>query len=79
MRAADQGLWRHLEARRGELPRRIEARVIRPVLAGRSPPARGIDAVASARTAALLDPEGESLARCLADIARSPGLGIAAE
>jgi indolepyruvate ferredoxin oxidoreductase beta subunit len=57
----------------------IEARVIRPVLAGRIAAASGIDAVASARTAALLDPDGESLARCLADIARSPGLDIAAE
>jgi indolepyruvate ferredoxin oxidoreductase beta subunit len=58
---------------------RIEARVIRPVLAGRIAMAPGIDAIASARTAALLDPDGESLARCLADIERSPGLGIAAE
>jgi indolepyruvate ferredoxin oxidoreductase beta subunit len=57
----------------------IEAQVIRPVLAGRIAAARGIDAVASARTAALLDPDGESLARCLADIARNPGLDIAAE
>jgi indolepyruvate ferredoxin oxidoreductase beta subunit len=57
----------------------IEARVIRPVLAGRMAVARGIDAIASARTAALVDPEGEGLARCLADIERSPGFGIAAE
>jgi indolepyruvate ferredoxin oxidoreductase, beta subunit len=57
----------------------IEARVIRPVLAGRMAVARGIDAIASARTAALLDPDGEGLARCLADIERSPDLGIAAE
>jgi indolepyruvate ferredoxin oxidoreductase beta subunit len=57
----------------------IEARVIRPVLAGRMAVARGIDAIASARTAALLDPDGEGLARCLADIERSPGLGVAAE
>jgi indolepyruvate ferredoxin oxidoreductase beta subunit len=57
----------------------IEARVIRPVLAGNIPVARGTDAVASARTAALLDPDGEALGRCLADIARSPSLGIAAE
>jgi indolepyruvate ferredoxin oxidoreductase beta subunit len=57
----------------------IEARVIRPVLAGGIPIARGIDAIASARTAALLDPEGEALGRCLADIERGPGLGIAAE
>jgi indolepyruvate ferredoxin oxidoreductase, beta subunit len=57
----------------------IETRVIRPVLAGRMAAAHGIDAIASARTAALLDPEGEGLARCLADIERSPGLDIAAE
>jgi indolepyruvate ferredoxin oxidoreductase beta subunit len=57
----------------------IEARVIRPVLSGRIALQRGIDAVASARTAALLDPEGEALAKCLTDIARNPGLGIAAE
>jgi indolepyruvate ferredoxin oxidoreductase beta subunit len=46
----------------------IETRVIRPALAGRIAPARAIDAVASARTAALVDAEGESLQRCLADI-----------
>jgi indolepyruvate ferredoxin oxidoreductase, beta subunit len=57
----------------------IEARVIGPVLAGRMPLARGIDAVASARTAAFLDPEGEALASCLADIERGADLGIAAE
>ena len=57
----------------------IESRVIRPVLAGQISLPRGIDAIASARTAALLDPEGEALAKCLADIERSPGLGIAAE
>ena len=37
----------------------IEARVIAPVLEGRIPVRAGIDAIASARTAALLDPEGE--------------------
>jgi indolepyruvate ferredoxin oxidoreductase beta subunit len=57
----------------------IETRVIRLVLAGDIPLARGIDAIASARTAALLDPEGEALGRCLADIERGLGLGIAAE
>jgi indolepyruvate ferredoxin oxidoreductase beta subunit len=57
----------------------IETRVIRPVLAGDIPLARGIDAVASARTSALLDSEGEALGHCLADIERGPGLGIAAE
>jgi indolepyruvate ferredoxin oxidoreductase beta subunit len=57
----------------------IEARVIRPVLAGRIPVEAGIDAIASARMAALVDPEGESLARCLADIERQVALPIAAE
>jgi indolepyruvate ferredoxin oxidoreductase beta subunit len=57
----------------------IETQVIGAVLAGRIPVARGIDAIASARTAALVDPEGEALARCLTEIGRSPDLGIAAE
>jgi indolepyruvate ferredoxin oxidoreductase beta subunit len=48
----------------------IEAQVIRPILAGHIPLAQGADAIASARAAALVDPEGESLAKCLADIAR---------
>jgi indolepyruvate ferredoxin oxidoreductase beta subunit len=57
----------------------IEARVIRPALAGQIPLARAADAVASARTAALVDPEGESLAKCLAEIDGQPALRIAAE
>ena len=57
----------------------IEARLIGPVLAGRMTVERGIDAIASARTAALVDPEGEALARCLDEIERSSDLGIAAE
>jgi indolepyruvate ferredoxin oxidoreductase beta subunit len=48
----------------------IERQVIQPTLAGAIPLSRGIDAVASARVAALADPEGESLAKCLAEIAR---------
>jgi indolepyruvate ferredoxin oxidoreductase beta subunit len=59
--------------------RSIEARVIRPALAGALPPQRAADAVASARTAALVDPEGESLARCLAEIDGSGTFRIAAE
>jgi indolepyruvate ferredoxin oxidoreductase beta subunit len=59
--------------------RLIEARVIRPVLAGRIPLARGLDAVASARTAALADPEGEALARCLAELEERQPLPVAAE
>jgi indolepyruvate ferredoxin oxidoreductase beta subunit len=49
----------------------IESRIIRPVLAGQIPPDKGIDAIASARTAALTDSEGESLATCLAEIERT--------
>jgi indolepyruvate ferredoxin oxidoreductase, beta subunit len=57
----------------------IEAQVIRPALSGAMPLARAIDAVASARTAALADPEGESLAKCLAEIAQVRQLDVAAE
>jgi indolepyruvate ferredoxin oxidoreductase beta subunit len=59
--------------------RSIEARVIRPALAGHIPPQRTADAVASARTAALVDPEGESLAKCLAEIDGTGTFRIAAE
>jgi indolepyruvate ferredoxin oxidoreductase beta subunit len=56
----------------------IETRVIRPALAGQIPPQRAPDAVASARAAALVDPEGEGLARCLMAIDGEPRL-MAAE
>ncbi|MBX6328147.1 MAG: indolepyruvate oxidoreductase subunit beta family protein [Pseudolabrys sp.] len=59
--------------------RLIETRVIRPALAGGLPPAKAADAVASARTAALKDPEGESLAKCLAEIDARVPLPAAAE
>jgi indolepyruvate ferredoxin oxidoreductase beta subunit len=59
--------------------RTIEDRVVRPALAGQIPAERAADAVASARTAALLDPEGESLARCLAGIDGQAALRVAAE
>jgi indolepyruvate ferredoxin oxidoreductase beta subunit len=59
--------------------RTIEARVIRPALAGDMPAARAVDAIASARTAALVDPEGESLARCLAALDPQDSFRIAAE
>jgi indolepyruvate ferredoxin oxidoreductase beta subunit len=59
--------------------RTIETRVIRPILAGSMPLARGADAIASARTAALVDPDGESLARCLDDIEAQSAMRIAAE
>ncbi len=57
----------------------IEARVVVPVLEGRIPVRAGIDAIASARTAALLDPEGEGLARALAAIDAQVALPLAAE
>ena len=59
--------------------RLIETRVIAPVLAGRIALRRGIDAIASARAAALLDPDGEALTRCLAELEQDSSLGIAAE
>jgi len=59
--------------------RAVKTRVIRPALAGQIPPARAADAVASARTAALVDPEGESLAKCLAEIDGQAAMRIAAE
>jgi indolepyruvate ferredoxin oxidoreductase beta subunit len=59
--------------------RLIETRIIGPVLAGRIPLRAGADAIASARAAALLDPEGEALARCLADLERDSSFGMAAE
>ena len=59
--------------------RLIESRIIAPVLAGRIALRQGIDAVASARAAALLDPEGEALERCLAGVDHGASLGIAAE
>jgi indolepyruvate ferredoxin oxidoreductase beta subunit len=59
--------------------RAITTRLIEPSLAGRIPAERAADAVASARTAALVDPEGESLAKCLAQIEAQPALHQAAE
>jgi TPP-dependent indolepyruvate ferredoxin oxidoreductase alpha subunit len=48
-------------------------------LAGAMAVRQAIDAVASARTAASLDPEGEALAECLAALAQAPVHAIAAE
>jgi indolepyruvate ferredoxin oxidoreductase beta subunit len=59
--------------------RLIETRIIDPVLAGRMPPGRGLDAIASARAAALADPEGEALTRCFAEIEAQDVPSIAAE
>ena len=57
----------------------IEARVIRPVLDRQLTVLRGTDAIASARTAALVDPEGESLGRCLDDLEAQSAMRVAAE
>jgi indolepyruvate ferredoxin oxidoreductase beta subunit len=59
--------------------RTIVDRVIRPVLAGHIPPGRGADAIASARTAALVDPDGESLSQCLAELDGPTPFRVAAE
>lgn len=58
--------------------RTIVERVIRPLLARHIPLERGADAITSARTAALVDPEGESLAKCLIALS-GPEFRIAAE
>jgi indolepyruvate ferredoxin oxidoreductase beta subunit len=57
----------------------IVSQVIEPALAGQIPLRQAADAIASARTAALLDPEGEALSKCLADIASPAAHAIAAE
>jgi indolepyruvate ferredoxin oxidoreductase, beta subunit len=59
--------------------RTIEARLIRPALAGQLPPELVTDALASARSAALVDPEGEGLTKCLAEIDGRGSFRIAAE
>ncbi|MGH6670730.1 MAG: indolepyruvate oxidoreductase subunit beta family protein [Xanthobacteraceae bacterium] len=57
----------------------IEKELILPALAGALSPQEAADAIASARTAALLDPEGEALTKCLAEIATRSSRRIAAE
>ena len=60
--------------------RRITAAVIEPALARRMTPRAAADAVASARVAALADPEGDALSKTLAAIAAAaPALRHAAE
>jgi indolepyruvate ferredoxin oxidoreductase alpha subunit len=59
--------------------RTIVERVIRPALAGHIPAERAADAIASARTAALVDPEGESLAKCLSEFQGQADFRIAAK
>ena len=59
--------------------RAIVSQVIEPALAGQIPLRQATDAIASARTAALLDPEGEALSKCLAELSSPPAHAIAAE
>jgi indolepyruvate ferredoxin oxidoreductase beta subunit len=59
--------------------RQIEQHVIAPTLAAQIPLRQATDAIASARTAALVDPDGESLAKCLGDIESQSVQRIAAE
>ena len=57
----------------------IETRLILPALHGQIPVQDAIDGIASARTAALVDPEGNSLARCLDEFDARLSFRIAAE
>jgi len=57
----------------------IVKHVVMPAFADAMPLRQAIDGVASARTAALLDPEGEALAKCLAGLANPAAHAIAAE
>ena len=50
-----------------------------PALADAMSLQQAIDGIASARAAALLDPEGEALAKCLAGLASPAAHAIAAE
>jgi indolepyruvate ferredoxin oxidoreductase beta subunit len=59
--------------------RKIEARIIRPTLAGRYPAALASDGVTSALSAALADPDGERLEQCLLEIEQRAARGVAAE
>lgn len=57
----------------------IETRIVRQAIDGRLPLDRAVDALASARTAALVDPEGEGLTRCLDELERQASFRVAAE
>ncbi|MGD9922485.1 MAG: indolepyruvate oxidoreductase subunit beta family protein, partial [Pseudorhodoplanes sp.] len=57
----------------------IETRLIIPALNGQIPVQDAIDGIASARTAALVDPEGNSLAKCLDEFDARLSFRIAAE
>jgi indolepyruvate ferredoxin oxidoreductase alpha subunit len=57
----------------------IVKHVAMPAVADAIPLSQAIDGIASARAAALLDPEGEALAKCLAGLASPAAQAIAAE
>jgi indolepyruvate ferredoxin oxidoreductase beta subunit len=57
----------------------IVRHVVMPALADGMPVRQAIDGITSARAAALLDPEGEALAKCLAALPAPPAHAIAAE
>ncbi len=59
--------------------RLIESELIQPALAGGLEPRGAADAIANARAAALLDPEGEALLKCLAAVAPRSVERVAAE
>lgn len=59
--------------------RTIETRLIVPALRGQIPVQDAIDGIASARTAALVDPEGASLGKCLDEFDARLSFRIAAE
>ena len=59
--------------------RAIETRAIRPILSGQIHPQRAVDAIASARTAALVDPDGEALEKCLTAFEKQADFPVAAE
>ncbi|HZL59029.1 MAG TPA: indolepyruvate oxidoreductase subunit beta family protein [Stellaceae bacterium] len=59
--------------------RAIFERIIRPALAGRTPPALAADGIASARIAALADPDGARLHAALTEIDRRVTMSAAAE
>jgi indolepyruvate ferredoxin oxidoreductase alpha subunit len=57
----------------------IVTQLIGPALAGHIPVGQAVDAIASARTAALIDPDGEALTKCLREISAPSAHAIAAE
>jgi indolepyruvate ferredoxin oxidoreductase beta subunit len=57
----------------------IVKHIATPALADAMPLAQAIDGIANARAAALLDPEGEALAKCIAGLANTAAHAIAAE